>query len=60
MHTLTLEAGKEFHTHRGAIAHDELIGRTEGIVVTSTAGTEYLALRPLLMDFSSRCRAARR
>ncbi len=23
MHTITLEAGKEFHTHKGSIAHDD-------------------------------------
>jgi len=51
LHTVTLEPGKEFHTHRGAIKHDELIGAPEGSVVSSTAGTFYLALRPLLVDF---------
>ncbi|WP_234356192.1 tRNA (adenine-N1)-methyltransferase [Blastococcus sp. Marseille-P5729] len=51
MHTITLEAGKQFHTHRGAIAHDDLIGGSEGVVVTSTDSTQYLALRPLLADY---------
>ena len=51
LHTVTLEKGKQFHTHRGAIEHDELIGAPEGSVVCSTAGTQYLALRPLLTDF---------
>lgn len=51
LHTVTLEAGKQFHTHRGAIEHDGLIGAPEGSVVASTAGTLYLALRPLLVDF---------
>ncbi len=51
LHTVTLECGKQFHTHRGAIEHDELIGAPEGSVVSSTAGTQYLALRPLLTDF---------
>jgi tRNA (adenine57-N1/adenine58-N1)-methyltransferase catalytic subunit len=50
-HTLVLEPGKQFHTHRGAIAHDDLIGAPEGSVVQSTANTGYLALRPLLADF---------
>jgi tRNA (adenine57-N1/adenine58-N1)-methyltransferase len=50
-HTVTLEPGKEFHTHRGALAHDALIGSPEGVVVTSTGGTPYLALRPLLTDY---------
>jgi tRNA (adenine57-N1/adenine58-N1)-methyltransferase len=51
LHTVTLETGKQFHTHRGAIEHDALIGAPEGSVVTSSAGTQYLALRPLLVDF---------
>ncbi|HWA65889.1 MAG TPA: tRNA (adenine-N1)-methyltransferase [Mycobacteriales bacterium] len=51
MHTIALTPGKEFHTHRGVIAHDELIGQPEGIVVTSAGGTDYLALRPLLSDY---------
>ncbi|RZU48537.1 tRNA (adenine-58-N(1)-) methyltransferase [Krasilnikovia cinnamomea] len=51
MHTVVLEPGKAYHTHRGALAHDELIGLPEGSVVTSTGGTAYLALRPLLADY---------
>jgi tRNA (adenine57-N1/adenine58-N1)-methyltransferase len=51
LHTITLVAGREFHTHRGALAHDHLIGSPEGTVVTSTGGTQYLALRPLLADY---------
>jgi tRNA (adenine57-N1/adenine58-N1)-methyltransferase catalytic subunit len=51
MHTIVLEPGKEFHTHRGRLAHDELIGAPDGSVITSTGGTAYLALRPLLSDY---------
>ena len=51
LHTVTLQAGKQFHTHRGAIEHDRLIGTPEGTVVHSSAGTGYLALRPLLIDY---------
>jgi tRNA (adenine57-N1/adenine58-N1)-methyltransferase len=51
MHTMALEPGKAFHTHRGALAHDDLIGLPEGSVVTSSGGTAYLALRPLLADY---------
>jgi tRNA (adenine57-N1/adenine58-N1)-methyltransferase catalytic subunit len=51
LHTIVLEAGRSFHTHRGAIAHDDLIGTPEGSVVTSTSKTQYLALRPLLSDY---------
>ncbi len=50
-HTVILETGGTFHTHKGALAHDDLIGRPEGSVVTSANGTPYLALRPLLADY---------
>ena len=50
-HTITLEPGKVFHTHRGGLRHDDLIGRGEGVVVASSGGTRYLAFRPLLADY---------
>src|SRR6266545_4257931 len=50
-YTFTLEAGKNFHTHKGSFPHDELIGAPEGTVVRSSGGTAYLALRPLLSDY---------
>ncbi len=51
-HRLVLGPGKSFHTHRGALAHDDLIGKPEGVVVTSAGGTPYLAFRPLLADYA--------
>lgn len=51
MHTITLTPGKVFHTAKGAIEHDALMGQPEGIVVTSSKATPYLAQRPLLQDF---------
>ena len=51
LHTITLEAGREFHTHRGRLLHDDLIGAPDGSVARNTAGVEYLALRPLLSDY---------
>ena len=51
LHTITLERGREFHTHAGRLAHDDLIGAPDGSVVTNSGGTEYLALRPLLADY---------
>lgn len=51
-HRLVLTAGKLFHTHRGSLAHDELIGKPEGSVITSAGGTAYIALRPLLADYT--------
>ncbi len=51
LHTITLTAGGQFHTHRGMFAHADLIGRPEGVVITNTAGIDYLVLRPLLADY---------
>ncbi|WP_237565263.1 tRNA (adenine-N1)-methyltransferase [Ornithinimicrobium cavernae] len=51
LHTIALEAGKQFHTHRGHIRHDDLIGAPDGTVVRHSSGTDYLALRPLLSDY---------
>ena len=51
-HRLVLAAGKSFHTHRGALQHDDLIGQPEGSLVTSAGGTAYIALRPLLADYT--------
>ena len=51
LHTITLEPGREFHTHAGRLAHDDLIGAPDGSVVANSSGTEYLALRPLLADY---------
>jgi tRNA (adenine57-N1/adenine58-N1)-methyltransferase catalytic subunit len=51
-HRLVLAAGKSFHTHRGALQHDDLIGQPEGSLVTSAGGTAYIALRPLLGDYT--------
>lgn len=51
MHTITLTPGRDFHTSKGALRHDDLLGGPEGVVITSTAGVAYLAVRPLLSDF---------
>ena len=49
--TITLVAGERFHTHRGTLAHDLLIGEPDGSVVTGSDGQHYLALKPLLTDY---------
>jgi tRNA (adenine57-N1/adenine58-N1)-methyltransferase len=50
-YTMMLTEGAEFHTHRGAIAHDAVIGLQQGSVVKSSNGALFLALRPLLVDY---------
>ena len=52
MHQIVLIPGGTFHTHRGSLSHDDLIGHPEGSVVTASSGTAYVALRPLLADYT--------
>ncbi len=47
---VTLVAGATFHTHAGVLAHDDIIGATEGCTVTGSTGRAFLALRPTLSD----------
>lgn len=51
LNTVTLTAGGAFHSHRGYVNHDDVIGRPDGTVVLANNGDEYLALRPKLTDF---------
>ncbi len=51
-HSIKLTPGATFHTTKGGISHDALIGGPDGVVVTSAAGVPYLALRPLLEEFT--------
>lgn len=51
INTISLVPGEEFHTHRGGLRHDDIIGQPDGSVVSNTVGVDYLALRPLLVDF---------
>lgn len=48
--TIILEAGGQYFTHKGAINHDEIIGKDEGSVVQSTHGADYLCFRHLMVD----------
>ena len=50
-HNICLAPGTIFHTNKGGLAHDDIIGRDEGFTVTSTSGGEYLVFRPLLSEF---------
>src|SRR5690606_9453436 len=48
---VTLTAGGEFHTHAGVVAHDDVLGRPEGLTVRSSRGASMVALRPTLAEF---------
>jgi len=51
LYSFTIVPGKEWHTHKGWITHDDLIGMPEGSVVSTTAGLKFTAFKPLLADF---------
>jgi tRNA (adenine57-N1/adenine58-N1)-methyltransferase len=46
-----VETGKSFHTHKGFIKFDDLIGKECGSTVLSSLGIEFKALKPLLRDY---------
>ncbi|WP_276652238.1 tRNA (adenine-N1)-methyltransferase [Corynebacterium vitaeruminis] len=48
--TIVLQPGGEYHTHKGIIRHDDIIGADEGTVVRSEQGYEYLCFRHLMVD----------
>lgn len=49
-HNIRLAEGEVFHTKKGFIDHDAIIGRPEGIVVTTSLDAEYQVFRPLLFE----------
>lgn len=51
INTVSLKHGDEFHTHRGVVKHDDIIGLPDSSVVLNSSGIEYLVMRPLLVDF---------
>lgn len=51
LHTITLVPGAKYHTHKGFLLHDDVLGQPEGSLVSTDRGVGYLALRPLLRDF---------
>jgi tRNA (adenine57-N1/adenine58-N1)-methyltransferase catalytic subunit len=48
---LKVEAGKTFHTHKGYVKLDELIGKEFGVAFQSSLGIEFTALKPTLEDY---------
>ncbi|MGH9006651.1 MAG: tRNA (adenine-N1)-methyltransferase [Acidimicrobiales bacterium] len=47
---LKLRAGDTFHTHAGILAHDDVIGLSEGATVLGSTGRGFLVFRPTLAD----------
>lgn len=51
LYSFTITADKEWHTHKGWIVHNDLIGMPEGSVVSTSAGLKFTAFKPLLADY---------
>ncbi|SHJ36986.1 tRNA (adenine57-N1/adenine58-N1)-methyltransferase [Tessaracoccus bendigoensis DSM 12906] len=49
--SVVLKEGATWHTTKGAVSHDDLIGGPEGVTVTSAGGMQYLAFRPVLNEY---------
>jgi len=45
------EAGKSFHTHKGYIKLDDIIGRDYGSSIASSLNVEFTIMKPLLTDY---------
>lgn len=49
-YTIVLEEGGQFHSHKGIINHDDIVGLDEGSVIDSTLGSSFLLFRHLMVD----------
>ena len=47
---LRLKAGARHSLHSGAVSHDDLIGRPEGVIVSTQLGARLLAVRPTFAE----------
>jgi tRNA (adenine57-N1/adenine58-N1)-methyltransferase catalytic subunit len=50
-HLVTLQSGGQFHTHAGIVAHDDLIGHSDGTTVHTSRGARLVAVRPTLAEY---------
>ena len=50
-----VEKGKSFHTHKGYVKLDDLIGKEYGSTILSSLGFEFTALKPMLRDYIMKC-----
>ena len=50
-HLLMLRKGETFHSDRGWVTHDTVIGQPDGSWVRTSKGTRYVVLRPTLAEY---------
>jgi len=51
LYSITLIKGSEWHTHKGMLKHDDLVGIPEGSIVATNQDLKFQAFRPLLADY---------
>ncbi len=51
LYSITLAQGAEWHTHKGMLKHDELVGLPEGSIVQTNGELKFQVFRPLLADY---------
>jgi tRNA (adenine57-N1/adenine58-N1)-methyltransferase len=51
LYSITLTQGLEWHTHKGMLKHDDLVGKPEGSIVATNQDLKFQAFRPLLADY---------
>lgn len=49
-YTVILKEGGQFHSHKGIINHDDIVGMDEGSVIESTLSSSFLLFRHLMVD----------
>ena len=49
-YTVILKEGGQFHSHKGIINHDDIVGMDEGSVIESTLGSSFLLFHHLMVD----------
>ena len=51
LYSITLSAGSEWHTHKGVLKHETLVGLSEGSIVATSGELKFQVFRPLLADY---------
>lgn len=51
LYSITLTPGAEWHTHKGTLKHDEIVGIPEGSIVVTNGELKFQVFRPLLADY---------
>lgn len=51
LYSITLTTGAEWHTHKGMLKHEDLVGLPEGSIVATNGELKFQIFRPLLADY---------